>query len=237
MTRATAVAAAVEQASGSANRGGLGRGAFRVGAGNRPAGRAVVGDRGSGGGRGGQHQRDRRGFEPSGASARWCGLETIAGQTNLLALNATIEAARAGAGDAGKGFAVVASEVKSLASQTAKATEGVRAQIGEIQGATGQTVKSIRGIGATIRQMSEIAAAIASAVEQQGAATREIASNVQQAARGTGDIAGNIDGVSQAASDTGAAAAQVLSVAGELSRQSETLRRDVDDFLATVRAA
>jgi len=162
-------------------------------------------------------------------------IETIAGQTNLLALNATIEAARAG--DAGKGFAVVASEVKSLASQTAKATEEIRAQISEIQGATGQTVEAIRSIGTTIRQMSEIATTIASAVEEQGAATREIASNVQQAAQGTSDIATNIEGVSRAASDTGAAAAQVLGAAGELSKQSETLRRDVDDFLATVRAA
>jgi methyl-accepting chemotaxis protein len=162
-------------------------------------------------------------------------IEMIAGQTNLLALNATIEAARAG--DAGKGFAVVASEVKNLANQTAKATEEIRAQIGEIQGATGQTVDAIRSIGTTIRQMSEIATTIASAVEQQGAATREIATNVQQAAQGTSDIATNIEGVSRAAGDTGAAASQVLSAAGELSRQSETLRRDVDDFLATVRAA
>ena len=162
-------------------------------------------------------------------------IEPIAGQTNLLALNATIEAARAG--DAGKGFAVVASEVKSLANQTAKATEEIRAQIGDIQGATGQTVEAIRGIAATIRQMSEIATAIASAVEEQGAATREIASNVHQAAQGTSEIATNIEGVSRAASDTGAAAAQVLRAAGELSQQSETLRRDVDEFLATVRAA
>ena len=144
-------------------------------------------------------------------------IETIAGQTNLLALNATIEAARAG--DAGKGFAVVASEVKSLASQTAKATEEIRAQIGEIQGATGQTVEAIRSIGTTIRWMSEIA------------------NNVQQAAQGTGAIAGNIEGVSRAAGETGAAASQLLGAAGELSRQSETLRRDVDQFLATVRAA
>jgi methyl-accepting chemotaxis protein len=162
-------------------------------------------------------------------------IETIASQTNLLALNATIEAARAG--DAGKGFAVVASEVKSLASQTAKATEDIRAQIGDIQGATGHTVEAIRSISATIRQMSEIATSIASAVEQQGAATREIATNVHQAAQGTSDIATNIEGVSRSASDTGAAAAQVLSAAGELSKQSETLRRDVDEFLATVRAA
>jgi methyl-accepting chemotaxis protein len=162
-------------------------------------------------------------------------IETIASQTNLLALNATIEAARAG--DAGKGFAVVASEVKSLANQTAKATEEIRAQIGDIQGATGQTVEAIHSIGATIRQMSEIATTIASAVEEQGAATREIASNVHQAAQGTRDIATNIEGVSRAATDTGSAATQVLSAAGELSKQSETLRRDVDDFLATVRAA
>ena len=162
-------------------------------------------------------------------------IETIAGQTNLLALNATIEAARAG--DAGKGFAVVASEVKSLANQTAKATEDIRVQISEIQGSTGQTVEAIRSIGATIRQMSEIATTIASAVEEQGAATREIATNVHQAAQGTSDIATNIEGVSRAASDTGSAATQVLTVAGELSKQAETLRRDVDEFLATVRAA
>ncbi len=162
-------------------------------------------------------------------------IETIAGQTNLLALNATIEAARAG--DAGKGFAVVASEVKSLANQTAKATEEIRSQIGDIQGATGQTVEAIRIIGATIRQMSEIATTIASAVEEQGAATREIATNVHQAAQGTSDIATNIEGVSRAASETGAAATQVLGAAGELSKQSEMLRHDVDQFLATVRAA
>ena len=162
-------------------------------------------------------------------------IENIAGQTNLLALNATIEAARAG--DAGKGFAVVASEVKSLATQTAKATEEIRAQISEIQGSTEQTVGAIRSIGGTIRQMSEIATTIASAVEQQGAATREIASNVHQAAQGTTDIATNIGGLSRAASETGAAATQVLAGAGELSKQSETLRRDVDTFVATVRAA
>jgi methyl-accepting chemotaxis protein len=162
-------------------------------------------------------------------------IENIAGQTNLLALNATIEAARAG--DAGKGFAVVASEVKSLATQTAKATEEIRAQISEIQGSAEETVGAIRSIGGTIRQMSEIATTIASAVEQQGAATREIASNVQQAAQGTGDIATNIGGLSRAASETGAAATQVLAGAGELSKQSETLRRDVDTFVATVRAA
>jgi methyl-accepting chemotaxis protein len=162
-------------------------------------------------------------------------IESIAGQTNLLALNATIEAARAG--DAGKGFAVVASEVKSLAGQTAKATDDIKTQVTEIQAATAQTVDAIKAIGETIGRMNEIATMIASAVEEQGAATREIAGSVQQAAQGTGDIATNIAGVSQAAGETGAAATQVLGAAAEMSKQSEALRRDVDSFLATVRAA
>ena len=99
-------------------------------------------------------------------------IHDIAGQTNLLALNATIEAARAG--EAGKGFAVVASEVKHLASQTAKATEEIRAQIAAIQARPADAVGAIRGIGGTIRQMNEIATTIAAAVEEQGAATAEI---------------------------------------------------------------
>jgi methyl-accepting chemotaxis protein len=162
-------------------------------------------------------------------------IETIAAQTNLLALNATIEAARAG--EAGKGFAVVASEVKSLAGQTAKATDEIKAQIGEVQAATGETVQAIRAINDTIHQMNEIAVTIASSVEEQNAATQEIASSVQQAAQGTGNIANNIAGVSRATSDTGTAATKVLGTAAELSRQSETLRRHIDNFLATVRAA
>ena len=162
-------------------------------------------------------------------------INTIAGQTNLLALNATIEAARAG--DAGKGFAVVASEVKSLATQTAKATEEIACQVTHIQTATKEAVSSIQQIGATINEVSEIAAAIAAAVEQQGSATQEIARNVQQAAAGTQDVSSNIAGVSQGANDTGTAATQVLGAAGELSQQAEHLRSEVNSYITGVKAA
>jgi methyl-accepting chemotaxis protein len=158
----------------------------------------------------------------------------IAEQTNLLALNATIEAARAG--DAGKGFAVVASEVKNLANQTARATEEIGAQIADIQGATRDAVGAIQGIGKTIAQINEIAAAIAAAVEEQGAATKEIARNVQQAATGTNEVSSNIAGVTQAAQEAGNASTQVLEAATQLSRQAELLRREVDGFVAKIRA-
>jgi methyl-accepting chemotaxis protein len=162
-------------------------------------------------------------------------INEIASQTNLLALNATIEAARAG--EAGKGFAVVASEVKSLANQTAKATEEIGAQIAAMQTATGETVAAIGSIGQTIGQVNEIATTIAAAVEEQGAATQEIARNVQQAAVGTQEVSSNITGVTQAAGETGAAAGQVLSAAGAPSQQAEALRSQVDRFLTAVRAA
>ena len=162
-------------------------------------------------------------------------INDIASQTNLLALNATIEAARAG--EAGKGFAVVASEVKSLANQTAKATEEIASQIAAMQNATGTAVEAIGGISGTIGKISEIATTIASAVEEQGAATQEIARNVQQAAAGTSEVSSNIAGVTEAASQTGAASAQVLSTSGELAKQSEVLRGEVDKFLGNIRAA
>jgi methyl-accepting chemotaxis protein len=162
-------------------------------------------------------------------------INDIASRTNLLALNATIEAARAG--DAGKGFAVVASEVKSLASQTAKATEEIAGQITQIQEATKGAVAAIQVIGKTITEISEIATAIAAAVEEQMAATQEIARNVQQAALGTEEVSRNIGGVKQAATETGEAAGQVLSAARGLSGHSHELAEQVNAFLADVKAA
>ncbi len=158
----------------------------------------------------------------------------VAAQTNLLALNATIEAARAG--EAGKGFAVVAGEVKGLANQTARATDEIAQQITAVQAETARAVAAISNVTGTIGHISDIAAAIAAAVEQQGAATREIARNVEQAARGTHDVSSNIAGVSAAAAQAGTSAQKMLGASRDLTADAASMRRTVTDFVATVRA-
>jgi methyl-accepting chemotaxis protein len=162
-------------------------------------------------------------------------INEIAEQTNLLALNATIEAARAGA--AGKGFAVVAAEVKSLATQTGKATGEISSQISAIQEVADKAAQAMRRIGGTIGEVNAVATSIASAVEEQGAATQEITRNTQEAARRTGEVASNITGVTAGADATGTAAADVRTSAEALGRQADKLRHQVGDFLEKIRAA
>ena len=159
-------------------------------------------------------------------------IHNIAGQTNLLALNATIEAARAG--EAGKGFAVVASEVKSLAVQTARATEEIANHILAVQNSTSSAVEAIRQIAARMREINQHTAAVAAAVEQQNAATGEISHNVASAAQGTGHVVSVLGEVAGAATETRSSAEIVRDASGSVEQAVANLRVEVEDFLARV---
>ena len=162
-------------------------------------------------------------------------INDIAEQTNLLALNATIEAARAG--EMGKGFAVVASEVKSLATQTGKATEEISSQIGGMQQSTAETVEAIDSVLKAMNQIEEVTGQIAAAVEEQNAATQEIASNIQQTASRTEEVSSTISGVATAAVTSNETSGQAVGLAGDLSNQAGTLRAELEGFLNKLRAA
>jgi methyl-accepting chemotaxis protein len=162
-------------------------------------------------------------------------ITSIAEQTNLLALNATIEAARAG--DAGRGFAVVAQEVKTLAGQTAKATEEISSQIANMQLVTQESVEAIKAIGQTIERISDIAGSISAAVEQQRAATQSITQSVRAAASGTAEVVGDIRSAARGADETGESSNAMFASAKALSGESLRLKAEVDKFVDDMRAA
>jgi methyl-accepting chemotaxis protein len=162
-------------------------------------------------------------------------VQAIASQTNLLALNATIEAARAG--EAGKGFAVVASEVKNLAHQTSKATEEITSHVASIQGITAETRGAIDAISKTLSEISAIMSGIEVDTAQQRNATQDISRSVQDAARGTLDVSNHITQITSTSAQTGRMAAEARDSAVDLSQQAETLKREVDEFIRSVRAS